>query len=198
MSLIDSDRFSVAIARIDRANREDPNSEIVEGVAHPKELLYSLRMSRCLQQLEPTASEALLLAARAQHIRRWTIPRSSYPMDRAGYHRWRAGLAKFHAETAAEILRQVGYDSAMVERVQTLIRKEELRSDPETQLLEDVVCVVFLESYFSSFSTKHDKIKVIDILRKTWRKMSPRAHKAALALDLSPTARSLIERALEL
>jgi hypothetical protein len=196
MPSTDGERFTDAIVKIDAANRDDPNREIVDGVAHAKEVLYSRRMSRWLQHLEPHASEALQLAAHAQHIRRWTIPRSGYPMDRTGYHRWRLALAKFHAETTAEILRRVGYDSAMIERVQALIRKEKLKSDPEVQILEDVICLVFLESYFAEFSTKHDAGKVIDILKKTWRKMSPRAHRVALTLDLSPAARTLVERAL--
>src|SRR5260221_13458894 len=104
----DVQRFQRAIERFDAANAQDPNRVVVEGGEHPKELRYAQRMTRWLERLEPQASEALRLAARSQHIRRWTIPRSAYPMDRAGYHRWRTDLARFHAETAGEILREVG------------------------------------------------------------------------------------------
>lgn len=191
-----SERLQAALARIDAANAEDPNSEIAEGASQPKELLYSRRMTAWLGRMAPDASEALQLAARGQHISRWTIPRGDYPMDRAGYHRWRTTLYKFHADAAGAILADVGYDAPTIARVQALIRKEKLKSDAETQLLEDVICLVFLESYFAEFSAKHDAAKVIDIVRKTWRKMSPRGHEAALSLPLSPVARSLVERAL--
>jgi hypothetical protein len=154
-------------------------------------------MSEWLERLEPNASEALRLAVRAQHIRRWTIARSDYPMDRSGYLRWRAALAKLHAETAGRILREAGYDEDTVRRVAALIRKERLKLDPEAQLLEDVACLVFLENYFADFASRHDEIQVVEILRKTWKKMSGRGHAAALALPLAPHARALVERALK-
>jgi hypothetical protein len=153
-------------------------------------------MTGWLERLAPEASEPLRLAIRAQHLCRWTIPRSQYPMDRRGYHQWRTHLARFHAEKAGEILCEVGYDAATIARVQALLRKEGLKSDPETQLLEDVACLVFLESYFADFSRQHDEEKLITILRRTWLKMSPRGHQAALALDLPLEARALIEKAL--
>lgn len=192
----DSARFAEAIARFDAANAQDPNKEIVDGVEYPKELLYAQRMSAWLERLAPTASEALQLAARCQHIRRWTIPRNEYPMDRAGYKQWRTTLAKFHAETAAEILKEVGYDEETIRRVQGFLRKERLKLDPETQLLEDVICLVFLENYFADFAQQHEQEKLVGVLRKTWRKMSPRGHQAALELTLPANARRLVERAL--
>jgi hypothetical protein len=192
----DTDRFRLAIERMDSSNAQDPNSEMAGGVNHPKEQLYSQRMSDWLQRLAPDASEALRLAARSQHIRRWEIPRSSYPMDRAGYHHWRTDLGKFHAETAGTLLRDAGYDAATVSRVQSLIRKERLKADPEVQLLEDVICLVFLENYFAPFSELHDEQKLIGILRRTWAKMSDRGHAAALQLDLPKEKRAIIEKAL--
>jgi hypothetical protein len=183
-----SSKFRSAIERFDAANAEDPDGE---------ELIYAQRMSEWLEKLVPDASEALRLAARSQHIRRWEIPRNRYPMDRAGYHRWRNELAAFHAKVAAEILRDVGYDDATVGRVQSLLKKERLKEDPEAQLLEDVICLVFLQHYFPDFARKHDEEKLIGILRKTWRKMSERGHQAALKLPLGDDERKLIEKALQ-
>jgi hypothetical protein len=150
-----------------------------------------------LDRLYPTASEALRLACRAQHIRRWEIPRSSFPMDRAGYHRWRTRLYTHHADTADKILREVGYDDAMVERVRTLLTKKRLRTDAETQALEDIACLVFLESYFTDFAAKHDEQKIIRILRKTWAKMSETGRAAALTLNLPSEAQRLVKAALD-
>ncbi|HEV8290322.1 MAG TPA: DUF4202 domain-containing protein, partial [Tepidisphaeraceae bacterium] len=166
-------KFQNAIERFDAANAKDPDGEA---------LVYAQRMSEWLEKLAPDASEALKLAARSQHIRRWEIPRNRYPMNRAGYHRWRNELAEFHAKVAGQILSEVGYDQATVGRVQSLLKKERLKEDPEAQLLEDVICLVFLQHYFEEFAKEHDEEKVIGILRKTWRKMSERGHEAALQL----------------
>ena len=192
----DPTRFETAIARFDAANAEDPNTEEVDGVSHPKELLYAQRMTAWLDKLAPDASEPLRLAARAQHIRRWAIPRRDYPMTRTGYLRWRTTLYRFHADTAGDILRQVGYDDATVAAVQSLLRKERLKRNADMQCLEDVVCLVFLESYFANFAPQYDEQKVIDILRKTWRKMSPQGQSAARRLALPPAAQVLLEKAL--
>jgi hypothetical protein len=189
-------KFDRAIAAFDAANAEDPNRESRDGVEQPKELAYARHMTEWLERLEPNASEALRLAVRAQHIRRWTIPRGDYPKDRQGYIRWRNTLAKFHADTAAQILRHAGYDEDAIKRVGSLIRKERIKLDPAAQLLEDVACLVFLENYFSDFARHHDEAQVVGIVRKTWKKMSPRGHAAALALPLSPDARALVEKAL--
>jgi hypothetical protein len=191
-----NDRYTDAAARIDAANAEDPNQETVDGAPMPKELVYGRRMSDWLLRLEPNASKALRLAVRAQHIRRWTIPRSGYPMDRRGYLRWRTDLKNFHADYAGGILRDVGYAPEFVAAVQSLLRKEGLRENPEAQTLEDVACLVFLEHYFADFARLHDADKVVDIVRKTWAKMSERGHAAALTIDLSPEALALVQRAL--
>jgi len=193
---VPSPLYEKAIARFDAANAEDPNREMERGVARPKELLYAQRMTAWLEKLEPAASEALRLAARCQHIRRWTIPRASYPMDREGYKQWRTALARFHAETAGAILKEVGYDEATIKRVQSLLKKERLKVDPESQLLEDVVDLVFLENYFADFAKKHDEEKLRGIVRKTWEKMSKRGREAALGLPLAPELRALVEKAL--
>jgi hypothetical protein len=190
--------FQLAIKRFDALNAQDPNVETAGGVAQPKELLYAQRMTEWLDRLAPDASEPLRLAARCQHIQRWHIPRSSYPMDRAGYHRWRTDLGTFHAETAGRALREVGYDEATIARVRSLVRKERLKADPEMQTLEDVICLVFLQYYFAEFAEQHDEAKLIGILKRTWAKMSPRGHEAALALDLPIGKRLLIEKALAL
>lgn len=191
-----NNNYDAAIAKIDEANSADPNRELFEGQEFPKEVLYSQRMSAWLNRLDSDASEALRLAAHGQHICRWTIPRDSYPMDRPGYHRWRSDCQRMHAAKLGEIMREVGYDESEVTRVQSLVRKERLKLDPETQLLEDVICLVFLESYFADFAKQHDEAKLIDIVRKTWRKMSPRGHEAALQLPMAESARSLVEKAL--
>lgn len=193
----DATRFDAAIARFDAANAADPNTEVFEGRTYPKELLYAQRMSAWLDKLAPDASEALCLAARCQHIQRWAIARRDFPMDRRGYLRWRTTLARFHATTAGDIMREVGYDEETISRVQRLLRKEGLKRDAEVQCLEDVACLVFLESYFADFATQHEADKVIDIVQKTWKKMSLQGHEAALTLRLSSEAQALVAKALE-
>ncbi len=191
------ERFETAMAAIDGFNGDDPNLESFAGETIPKEVLYGRRMTAWLEKISPGASQELRLAARAQHIGRWTIPRADYPMGLAGYSKWRSTLARFHARTAQRILGEAGYGADAQARVVKLIRKQGLGSDPEVQTLEDVICLVFLEHYFSAFSAKHEDAKVIDILQKTWDKMSPRAHELALDLaqTLAPGRRALIERA---
>lgn len=188
--------FETAIQLIDAANSADPNRTTLDGREWPDELLYSVRMTQWLERLDPNASEALRLAVRSQHLCRWMIPRESYPMDRLGYLRWRTDLGRFHAERAAGLLREAGYDDATVTRVQSLVRKEGLKSDPEAQTLEDVACLVFLEYEFSDFARKHDEAKVVGIVSRTWRKMSERGRGAATGLGYDPEARRLIEQAL--
>ena len=194
--IADPTRFETAIARFDAANAEDPNTEEVDGVSHPKELLYAQRMTAWLDKLTPDASEVLRLAARAQHIRRWAIPRRDYPMTRTGYLKWRTTLYRFHADTAGDILREVGYDDATIAAVQSLLRKERLKRNPNMQCLEDAICLVFLESYFANFAPQYDEPKVLDIVRKTWKKMSPQGQTAARSLALPPAARDLLQKAL--
>jgi hypothetical protein len=188
----ESEQFQSAVAKFDAANAQDPTT--ISGI--PAELVYARRMTDWLHRLYPEAGEALQLAARAQHIRRWMIPRSSYPITRAGYHQWRTSLYSFHADEAAKLLREVGYDDAVIDRIRSLLRKEKLKADPESQALEDVACLVFLENYFADFAIKHDEKKVVDILRRTWKKMSDHGRAAAVALPLPPQARRLVEIAL--
>src|SRR5581483_7007538 len=193
----DSLRFFEAIKRIDAANAEDPNRGSVDGREAPAELLYGQRMTRWLDRLEPQASEPLRLAVRSQHLCRWMIPRNSYPMTRAGYLQWRAALGRFHAEKAGQILHDVGYDEPTISRVQSLVRKERLKADAEAQTLEDVACLDFLEEDFAELVSKHagDEEKLLNILRRTWKKMSPRGHEAAMTLKLGERERKLVEKA---
>lgn len=181
---------------IDELNTQDPNTEMAEGVNHPKELLYSQRMSKQLLAFCPEASELLQIAARAQHIQRWTLPRSDYPMDRSGYKQWRTTLAKFHADTTADLMATAGYSEADQARVKFLLQKKSLKTDTEVQTLEDVICLVFIEHYLTRFAEKHSEEKLIDIIRKTWAKMSDTGHAAALQLPLSESLLALVGKAL--
>jgi hypothetical protein len=180
-----SERFTRAIALFDAANAEDPRQDQDDdGKSYPRELLYSMRMSDMIQRFAPDASEAARLAVRAQHIQRWKTPRSSYPMDRNGYLQWRTGLYKFHAETAGRLMQEAGYDDETIERVKTAVGKKGLKVNPETQLLEDVTDLVFIEHYMLEFAGQkpdYSEEKWLDIVRKTWKKMSDGAHEFALA-----------------
>ncbi len=173
--ITDPQRFTNTIARFDAANAQDPNRE--DG--RPRELLYAERMTAMLERFAPDASEAVRLAVRAQHIQRWLTPRSTYPAGRLGYLKWRAGLYQVHAETAATIMAETGYDAALIARVKAAVSKQDLKANSETQLLEDVSALVFLEHYLAGFAAQHpdyDEAKWLDIIRKTWRKMSDAAH----------------------
>ncbi|WP_223548544.1 DUF4202 domain-containing protein [Aestuariivivens sp. NBU2969] len=189
-------RFESAMALIDKKNAEDINTYEIFGMSYPKELLYSQRMTRKLLQFETNASKALQIAARAQHICRWKIPRGDYPMDRTGYLKWRETLKKMHAELTSNILKQVGYDKQYVDRISQLITKKLIKKNEESQTLEDTVCLVFLDYYFEEFAAKHDDNKVIDILQKTWRKMSKKGQDAALQLNFSDKSLILIKKAI--
>jgi Domain of unknown function (DUF4202) len=186
-------RLEAVIAAIDAANARDPNCVEVDGRHEPAELVYGRRMSATLARMAPDASEHLRIAARGQHIERWTSPRKSYPQGRAGYVNWRARLKEFHAAQVAQIMAANGYQSEDTARVGSLIRKERMKSDAEAQLLEDVVCVVFLEYYLGDFSAKTDAEKLAGILAKTWRKMSPLGHAHARKLRLPPPITALLK-----
>jgi len=190
--------FQNASIWIDAENAQDSNSEIYQSKTYPKELLYSNRMYEKLMDFHPNASEALQIASKAQHICRWKMPRESYPMDRVGYLKWREDLKKFHSETTAVILEKVGYNSEFITRVSFLIEKKLLKKDEETQLLEDVICLVFLEHYFDSFVQKHDREKMKNIILKTWNKMSDKGHQEALKINYSVSNLELIKEALGL
>ena len=189
--IADPERFARAIALFDAANGEDPNSEAEAGKEYPKELLYAHRMSEMLSRFAPDAAEAVQLAVRSQHIQRWKIPRKDYPMTPAGYQRWRTTLYQFHAETAGKLMMEAGYDDEMIARVKQVVGKRGLKVNPETQMMEDVVDLVFMEHYLVGFAAQHpeyDEEKWLDILRKTWKKMSPSGHEAALSKIKLPEA----------
>lgn len=190
------DRFAGAVQAFDRENARDPNQLMEGGALRPRELVNAARLSRWVERLEPDASEALRLAARCQHIRRWEIPRSSYPAGRIGYLAWRKELSRFHADRASEILRAAGYDDSTIERVRLINQKKALKLDAEVQTMEDALCLAFLEYELEEFAAKHPEEKLIDILQKTWRKMSDHGHQAALALPMSARVRGLVELAL--
>jgi hypothetical protein len=193
-------RFDAVIAEIDTANAADPRTVAIGGGTRPFELAYAERMSARLLQIYPEASELLRIAARAQHIRRWDIPRASFPEGRHGYNDWRKACREHHAELVRAIMSRHGYGEEQIDRVAMLIRKEQLKKDKESQALENVVAVVFLEHYFEEFDSKHsdyDDAKVVDIIAKTLKKMSPRGHAAALALALPERTRKLVEAAVE-
>lgn len=196
MTPTDHARFVRAIQAFDASNSQDPNKVVVNDVERPKEVVYAERMTTWQEKLYPNASEPLRLAARAQHIRRWEIARESFPMDRAGYHRWRTTLYTFHADVAEGILRAVGYADETVTCVRSLLRKERLKADPDVQALEDVACLVFLENYLADFAKGHEDEKVITILRRTWAKMSPVGRAAVMGLHMPPEAHRLVERVL--
>lgn len=191
-----SDRFAAALRRFDEENSHDPNQEIVDGKSQPRELIYAQWLTDWVLKLSPNASEALRLAARCQHICRWKIPRDSYPMDKPGYLRWRADLKKFHANKSGDILREVGYDEATIQRVQALNLKKNHPNDPEVCVLEDALCLVFLERQFTALAAKSDDEKMINALQKSWRKLSPSARAEALKLSYGAREKNLIERAL--
>jgi len=190
--------FQNASAWIDAENAQDPNSEIYQSKSFPKELLYSNRMYERLMNFYPNASEEIQIASKAQHICRWKMPRESYAMDRVGYLKWREELKKFHAQTTAKILEKAGYSSAFIDRVSFLIEKKLLKKDSETQLLEDVICLVFLEFYFDAFVQKHDREKIKNIILKTWNKMSENGHQEALKINFSDENLQLIKDSLGL
>ena len=189
-------RFQDAIARIDAANADDPETLRIDGADLPKELTHARMLTGWVRRLRPAADDVLLLAARAHHVRRWTIPRGEYPAGRRGYLRWRTALHQLHADEVERLLADAGYDEPVIGRVQQLVRKVNLRRDPDVQTLEDGLCLVFLDTQLSDLRRKHPESKLIDVLQKTWKKMSPRARELALELDLDADDRALIERAL--
>lgn len=193
--------FGKAKELIDAANSEDPNRETIEGKNWPKELLYSRRMSDMLERYAPDAEDAMKLAVSAQHIERWKSPRSGYSMNRKGYHQWRAELYKFHADTVADLLAKAGYENEFIARVTQAVGKKSLKTNPDTQLLEDVAGLVFIEYYMLDFAGRHpeyDEQKWIDIIRKIWNKMSSRAYQYALSghIKLPDSLVALIKKAL--
>ena len=188
----DKAKFESALRRFDEENARDPNRE--DG--QPREWLYARRLSGWVLRLCPDASEELRLAARCQHICRWEIPRDSYPMTRAGYLKWRADLKKFHAQKAGEILKDAGYGDETIRRVQDLNLKKNFPADVECRVLEDALCLVFLQFQFAGLAAKSDDGKMVNALQKSWQKMTEAARTEALKLEFGPREKSLLQRAL--
>jgi len=193
----DNKKFEQAIALFDAYNSNDPHRDKLNDQEVPKEFLYAVRMTGRLNHYAPDAPEYVQLAARSQHIGRWEIARGSYPMDRKGYLQWRSQLAIHHANIAEKILQECGYDDDTIAKVKFLLQKKQLHHNPDTQLLEDVICLVFIEFYLEDFAREHDDEKVVDILKKTLKKMSPRAIQEALKIPVSSHIGALIAKASE-
>jgi hypothetical protein len=188
-------RFENALRRLDEENARDPNQELLDGVRLPRELVYAQWLTDWVLRLKPDASEALRLSARGAHVCRWSISRETYPMNRAGYLRWRAELKTFHARKVGEILRDSGYEEALVARVEGLVSKSAFPADPESRVLEDGLCLVFLEHQFGELAAKSSDDKVINALQKSWKKMTPLAREMALKLAYTPREKELLNRA---
>ena len=191
------EKLAAALRLIDEAHAQDPKKIEIDGKEQAYELHYSQKMSNYLEKRNPSAPDTLRLAIRAQHFRRWEIPRDSYPMNKLGYHAWRTYLKKRQAEMASQICLNCGYSEDDAMRVAHLIRKEDLKEDTDTQTLEDVACIVFLDDQFEDFEKQHDEEKIVKILQKTWGKMSEKGHELVLELSMSEKCRRLMNKALE-
>jgi hypothetical protein len=186
-----------AFAAIDAANADDPNTIDVGGSHRPKEQAHAEMAVEWIRRLVPSPSDALLLAARAHHVRRWDIPRSSEPDGRAGYLKWKRRLQQHHADVVAGLLRDVGYEGATIERVQSLVKKERLKSDPEVQALEDALCLVFVETQFTDLTAQLGEDHMVEVVAKTLRKMTAPGREAALAMPLDDESLRIVTKALE-
>lgn len=190
-----TEQIDKAYTAFDSYNSSDPNKEEFKGILYSKEVLYAERMTEKLKEYAPDADEYVQLAVRCQHIGRWEIPRISYPMDRKGYLQWRSQLALHHAKIAEKILTECGYASDTIEKVKFLLQKKQLHQNPDTQLLEDVICLVFVQYYLGPFAAMHEDEKVIDILKKTLKKISSRAIGEAVKIPVSDKVKFLIQKA---
>lgn len=195
-----STRLNKVLVAIDEVNQKDPNSTIINHQHKPKELVYGQYMTACLNEYWPNANEKLQIAVRAQHIKRWHLPRTEFPIGKQGYLTWRKELGKFHAEMAKQIMIANGYDKNDAEQTAGIIRKEKLKSNSDSQTLEDVACLVFLQYYFDEFAAKYTEVnneeKIIRIVQLTWKKMSERGHEIALSLTLPDHLAALVNKAL--
>jgi hypothetical protein len=181
---------------IDAAHSADPH-RAADGRA--AEQLYADHLEAWVQRLVPDASALLRLAARCQHLERWSVPRASFPMDRPGYLTWRKSLYTKQAERARDLLLQAGVSSREAGEVAIWVSKTGLRINPGTQALEDAAVLVFLENEISAFAAQHAEYpreKFVEILQKSWRKMSPRAQEFARGLPLPPQIAALVHEAL--
>jgi len=189
-------KIEIAYDAIDKLNSQDPVSIFYNGRTWPSELLYGIRMTEEIESFAPNSSPELKVAVRGHHIGRWTSPRSNYPMDRAGYMKWRTELYSIHAELAGNQLRQAGFDETFITKVATYIREKVKRNSPETQAVEDIACLVFLRWYFEEFMVKHEHDKLIGIVQKTWNKMSDKAHEQALKIPFTEDQMAILKEAL--
>jgi hypothetical protein len=193
--------FEQVISLIDAVNCDDPNREIAENKEWPKEHLYSVRMSKMLAHFKPDADELLKIAVHGQHIQRWKSSRSDYPMGRQGYHQWRTNLYTFHAESVASLMVQAGFDEIALDRVKSAVSKKSIKINPDSQLVEDIAGLVFIEHYMLAFAEKHPEYsqeKWIGMISKTWKKMSNDAHQFVLAgkIKLPAALQELIHQAI--
>ena len=193
---MEHERLDRLIERIDQLNSEDPNRELIDGVLAPRELVYARRLSAWVLRLCPSASEALRIAARGQHVCRWMIPRSQYPMTRQGYLRWRETLKTFHAERVTTLMQEGSYPPDIVQSVRSLIVKRCSPADPEAQALEDALCLIFFEIQYAPMRQKAPEDKLRDVVKKVWQKMSPKAREEVLRLALSDEDRAVLQRAI--
>lgn len=193
----DNGRFEAALRRFDDENARDPRTETAGGSVQPRELLYARRLNSWVLRLCPNASEALRLAARCQHLCRWEIPRKTYPMTRLGYLQWRTALKHLHAQKTGDILRELGYAEDIIQRVQDLNLKKNFPGDPEARVLEDALCLVFLEYQFADLAAKTVEDKTVNALQKSWQKMTPAAQAEALKLNYGEREKILLRRALK-
>jgi len=190
------DAYAAARALIDAAHTADPKTA-ADGRA--AELVYAERMEAWVARVVPDASPLLRLAARCQHLERWQVPRATFPEGKAGYLKWRQSLYVRQAARAQELLLAAGVAASEADEVRTWVSKTALKTNPGTQALEDAACLVFLENEIADFAAQHadyPREKFVEILRKTWKKMSPRAHELALALPLAPGIAALVHEAL--
>jgi hypothetical protein len=192
-----SDRYTAAVDAIDARNADDPHTIVIDGEVRPKELAHAELMTEWVQRLDPDATEAQLLAARAHHVERWVLERSEYPEGRAGYLRWRRDLSRHHQDVARQVMAEAGYDDATIETVTTIIGKKGLGSDPAVQVHEDALCLVFLTTQFAPVAERLGRDKTVDVVAKTVRKMSPAGIAAAAALDLDDALTSILLDAVE-
>lgn len=192
-----TNKLEQTLRLIDKANESDPKKVLEQGKSIGVETLYAKRMLSTLQSFDRQASDSLTLACYAQHVCRWKIARKTYPEGLNGYLKWRSDLAKLHASILAEAMHETAYAEQDIERARHIIQKKKLKTDAESQTLEDVSCLVFLSYYFEAFAEKHADEKIIDIVQKTWAKMSDKGHQAALKLTLAPGLQTLVAKALE-
>lgn len=190
------DRIKTAIELFDDYNRQDPRRIRIDGQDYAYEYFYALQLHHWVRQLEPQASDELILASRCQHIGRWQVPREDYPLNKIGYHKWRTDLAKFHADKAGELMLQAGLSEEKIKSVQHIIQKKQLRTDYEVQVMENALCLVFLQFQYENFLEQHDDEKMIRILQKTWNKMTEPGRQAALGLTFKGRGKELLEKAL--